>query len=137
MILSSQRRRLEDRRRSAFTLLEVLVVVAILVVLATVSSVYVFKYLDEAKRDKAYLQAKNLSKVCETYIVKHSDTDSLDQSNWQQKIAPLVDGGTEAFRDPWGGTFNMRQAQTDTNNIVIEVFTQHGDELITSLRKPQ
>ena len=37
--------------RSAFTLLEVLIVVAILVVLASVSSIYVFKFLHDAKVD--------------------------------------------------------------------------------------
>ena len=50
MVLSDYRRRVNERRRQGFTLLEVLVVVAILVVLASVSSVYVFGELENAKR---------------------------------------------------------------------------------------
>ena len=51
--------RLRRVPRAAFTLLEVLIVVAIIVVLAGVSSIYVFRYLEDAKEGaQAFLEKR-------------------------------------------------------------------------------
>jgi general secretion pathway protein G len=137
------RRKMARRERSAFTLLEVLVVVAILVVLASVASIYVFRYLDDAKKDKAYLQAKNIEKAAKAYITKQAtDPDLPDLTSVQQLIAPgngqkpFLEGGTEAIKDPWGQVYQIRQAQDDVGGATIEVFTTPPDgPPISSLRK--
>jgi general secretion pathway protein G len=89
--------------RAAFTLLEVLIVVAILVVLAGVGGVTYMKFLEEAKEDTAFSQIKNLEKVAQSVQIR--------QGNFPQTLAeltqPSADGGqpaleAEAIRDPWG-----------------------------------
>jgi general secretion pathway protein G len=97
MILAN-RRSAARRRRNAFTLLEVLVVVAILVILASVASIYVFQYLEESKRDKAYLDMKTWETAVKSYIVKNDDMPTdLTQ------VAQYVDGGLALLKTPWTG----------------------------------
>jgi general secretion pathway protein G len=71
--------KLRDHRataRGGFTLMELLVVVAILVVLAGAAVPMYMKYLDDAKRQMAWTNAKTLEKVCDTYKVKMGDYPS-------------------------------------------------------------
>jgi general secretion pathway protein G len=91
------------RRRSAFTLLEVLVVVAILVILASVGTISVIRYLDSAKADTATLQMQTLQKQCMAYYTQSG-------GQWPQSLNDLVnnpsgsmlEGGMQALIDPWG-----------------------------------
>ncbi len=59
--------------RSGFTLMELLVVVAILVVLAGAAVPIYMKHLDEAKKSMAWNNAKTLEGVCETFKIKNGD----------------------------------------------------------------
>lgn len=91
-------------RRPAFTLLEVLVVVAILVILASVGGVYFFRYLEDAKGDATLLKMKSLDNACKSYSVKNGGI-------WPQSLQeliqpadgnePFVDGGSEAIQSGW------------------------------------
>jgi general secretion pathway protein G len=87
--------------RSAFTLMEVLVVVAILVVLAGVGGVMYMRYLDEARENTAKIGIQELEKAVELYKLSYGDypgdlvtlTQPLDG-----KPAPLE---ARALLDPW------------------------------------
>jgi len=59
-------------RRTAFTLMEVLVVVAILVVLAGIG-IGVYRYLDDSKEKIALAGAKNLETAANSYKLDHGD----------------------------------------------------------------
>src|SRR3954454_11045383 len=59
--------------RGGFTLMELLVVVAILVVVAGAAVPLYMKYLDDAKRQMAWTNAKTLEKVADTYKIKNGD----------------------------------------------------------------
>jgi general secretion pathway protein G len=56
-------------RRAAFTLMEMLVVVAIIVVLAGVGTVTFIKQLENAKISATKIRAKEISSACEMYYV--------------------------------------------------------------------
>jgi len=93
-----------DRKRTprtAFTLMEVLVVVAILVVLAGIG-VAVFRYLDESKEKIAMMGAKNIEKAVEAYKLNNGDfPDNLQVLTQPEngKAAYLED---KDLLDPWG-----------------------------------
>jgi general secretion pathway protein G len=89
-------------QRAAFTLMEMLVVVAILVVLAGTGGVIYMRYLEDAKKDQARIQVRMLTQVCETYQVKYGD--------FPPSLAVLTQPGEDGSRpylepsalfDPW------------------------------------
>jgi general secretion pathway protein G len=92
--------------RSAFTLLEVLVVVAIIVVLAGVGTYYLLPRLGEAKEKVAVSNVKKLDDACGTFY--------LNNDRWPQSLQELAaaqpNGGkplatAEELKDPWGRDF--------------------------------
>jgi general secretion pathway protein G len=88
------------RRRPGFTLMEVLVVVAILVVLAGLG-IGVFYYLDSSKDRIALIQIRNLESAVDGYKALHGDyPESLDQLTMREgdKPAPL---SQQQLMDPW------------------------------------
>jgi general secretion pathway protein G len=89
--------------RGAFTLLEVLVVVAIIVMLAGVGGYYFLQRYEEAKLSRAKMDAQSLSEQAETYKLNNGDYPA----NIAALAAPQPNGGTalvppEAVNDPWG-----------------------------------
>lgn len=119
------RRALRYSRRSAFTLLEVLIVVAILVVLAGVSSIYVFRYLDDAKRDRVKADVRTLTTACEAYM-RNND------GNPPQSLAELVQPpdnrkpylpGPEALLDPWGKEYQYNPAGPRNRGLKPDIWT--------------
>ena len=78
-------------RRAAFTLIEVLVVVAILVILAGVGIVAYMRYLEDAKKTQAQLQCKSLAEACEAYYLNPQSGNTYPTS-WQDLLVPF--GGT-------------------------------------------
>jgi general secretion pathway protein G len=103
MILQ-QRRDHNRSARTGFTLMEVLVVVAILVVLAGIG-VGVFAYLESSKENACKLQIKNLETAVNNYKLQHgSFPDSL-------QVLTVPNEGKPAFlkrkdlNDPWNRPF--------------------------------
>jgi len=86
--------------------MEMLVVVAILVVLAGVGGYYYLRHLDEAKRDAARLQSKNLTEAVEAYYVKNGEYPAslavLTERDAEGN-KPYLD--VDALRTPWGSTY--------------------------------
>jgi general secretion pathway protein G len=92
--------------RHAFTLLEILVVVAIIVVLAGVGAFYLLPRGEEAKIKIAKSNIEALTHQCEIYAVDHNNQPP-------QTLAALVNPGDghaayvqeKALKDPWGSVF--------------------------------
>jgi general secretion pathway protein G len=120
MIVRQLRQRTRQVRR-AFTLMEILVVVAIIVVLAGIGGFYLMPQLDRAKDDSAKLQAKTIAEAVQTYYLHHNSTypgdltvltQADDENNGQAYMDP------EKIKDPWG-----KQYQLDTSGPEPVVFT--------------
>lgn len=114
------------RSRSAFTLLEVLVVVAILIVLASVAGIYVFGYLEDAKKDKATLDMQALTTAYESYMLKNGN----NPPEGLQALIPLMKQGEAALIDPWGNPYQYREVTTETGQFRVQFFTfAEGQEI--------
>jgi general secretion pathway protein G len=113
-----------SHRRAAFTLMEVLVVVAILVVLAGIG-IGVFYYLDTAKEKVAQSQIKNLEVAIESYRLLNDGQYPDDLNTLLEPIngkpAPL---SVEQITDPWQRPYKIdlqtRNPRTDKPLIYSE-----------------
>ena len=102
-------RRSAAPRRAAFTLLEVLVVLAIVVVMAGVSSVYVFRYLEDANKDAARMGMQAVEQAYNTAMLRNGG----NPPNYPADVIPYLTQGQAALQDPWGGTYQMTMVQTE------------------------
>jgi general secretion pathway protein G len=91
-------------RRAAFTLLEVLIVVAILVILASAASISLFRYLEDAKVGKAKTEMTTIVGAVKKYYSEQGSWP--DQGGLVQTIGPMIEGNQQ-LRDPWGGTYQL------------------------------
>ncbi len=106
LLTTLQNSRRKITRRAGFTLLEVLVVVAILVILAGAASIGVFQYLEKAKVGRAKNDMLTIKKVYETFYTQ--------QLRWPQdpsEVYPLLEQGQQAFQSPWPGVMYQVQLQ--------------------------
>ncbi len=90
-------------RRSAFTLLEILVVVAIIVVLAGVGGMYLLPQLERSKENAALSQVKGtLNTAVQTFYMQ----ESRYPNSLEELCQPTQSGGKallepDAILDPW------------------------------------
>lgn len=101
-------------RRAGFTLLEVLVVVAILVVLASVASIAIFRSLEDGKVAAAKSSMQAIEQAVKKYYLEHGE---WPPNNNLAAVAPLLEQGQAALVDPWGNPFTLQivpqQDETD------------------------
>jgi general secretion pathway protein G len=97
-----------------FTLMEMLVVLGIIALLATLVAPQVVRYLSKAKTDTAVIQIKNLQTAIELYFLDTGQypgadpglsalvSKPIDQENWN---GPYL-RSKEGLIDPWNRPFN-------------------------------
>ncbi len=113
-------------RRSAFTLLEVLVVVAILVILAGTAVVFIPQYLEDSKVSKAQLECKAWEDAVNKYYMQNG-ANGFPSSLQDQNVMQNIQDGQTKIKDPWG---NMYQLEIDTDPTTQLqtplVYTKHA-----------
>jgi general secretion pathway protein G len=92
-------------RRAGFTLMEVLVVVAILVVLMGTGGVVYMKYLDDAKKDVAKMGVTELDRAVQAWKVNPRNPGGDYPTDLQVLTQPQDDSPAvleaKALIDPW------------------------------------
>ena len=126
MKLRSQRRRLTPtsrRSRQGFTLLELLLVMAILVVLVSLSSFAYLSLQQSAYSKSANVEIQRLATACQMYKVSvgafpnklqdlHTRPSGLDQATWG---GAYIDSAN--ITDPWNRPY--KYTPNDGNNTVL------------------
>lgn len=112
------------RRRAGFTLLEMLIVVAIIVALAGVGGYFLMGALGTSQKDIARTQVKGaLTTAVSNYKIRHNDwPDTL------QQLTVKDDQGVrylepEAILDPWKKEYKYDKAGTKNNGERPDIWT--------------
>jgi general secretion pathway protein G len=125
--------KIERRRAEAgFTLLELLVVLAILGLLAAIVGPQVMRYLDSSKTQSARVQAKNVAAALNLFKLDASRYPTQEEGlnallkapanvpNWNGPYLPEAN----AIIDPWGRPYVMR---VPGEHGEVDVFTLGSD----------
>lgn len=99
--------------RSAFTIIEVIVIVTIIGIIAAVIAPRLFARIGQSKQTVAKSNANSLANAMKTFMIDHGKPESgstigilferpsgIDEAKWQ----PYVDN-KDAILDPWGREF--------------------------------
>ena len=110
------RQELKGRQRPGFTLMEMLIVVAIIVALASVGGYFLMGMLPQSQQDTAFLQTKVLTGACTAYATKHGGAypEQLDDLLKKDEAGngPYLES-MDALLDPWSTTGQPRRYQYD------------------------
>lgn len=117
-------------RRTAFTLMEVLVVVAILVVLAGVGGVIYMRIQEDAERDLAGLKINDIETALQSYHRQYKTYPAslTELAQPQDASRPYID--VDALIDPWGQPYVMSyppQNQRNVNRDVPDIYSAGPD----------
>jgi general secretion pathway protein G len=122
-------RSLSASRRAAFTLVEVLVVVAIVVILASVGTIATLKFLADAKIDNARMSAMTIVEAAKAYELKNPDGVDFTQTG-PEVLVPFLDKGSNGLLDPWGQPYRITYVDSGDNigNRRVFVYTVSPDD---------
>lgn len=122
------RRRTEDRAlrhaaRPAFTLLEILVVVAIIVVLASLGTAFLLPQLEGAKDKAAKIKAVEIGQAAQRFYVNNE--------RWPASVQELTQPGPdgkammpeEGILDPWGKPYTFDANGPNHQGAAPDVYT--------------
>jgi len=129
MIQTVRRSSAAGSRRSAFTLLEVLVVMAILVIIAGAGAFGAFKAMDSAKRREAQIKMEKVASAVQIYQVTYGQfpDDIMALVNQSPDgTAPTLAGGPAAVTDPWNAPFAF-QIMDDNQGSTRVLVTCQGN----------
>ncbi len=115
-----------SRLRPAFTLVEVLVVMVILVIIAGAATFAVFGNLEKARVQEAKIKAQKIEQAALTYYTINSEypTDpSLLINRGADGSDPLLVGGQPAILDPWGQPYTMQISQDNFGSTRVIVIS--------------
>ena len=120
--MNNKENRFAEAARRGFTLVELLVVVAILGILGTIAIQNVTGHIAKTRITAAEAGVRALQEACTTYYIQHKKLPtSLDQLI--EGDEPILDGGEGALYDPWD---NKYEIETKGKKIIIKSAGEDG-----------
>ena len=129
-------------RRIAFTLVEMMIVVAIIVVLAGAATYYMAGSIDEGNKAKAAADVKAITDACTAYKAQHS-------GQWPTSLTDLCTKDSNGYGpylswknpedqlSPWGSPYVMDPAGANNQGLQPDVYAQipNGGRVVNWSRK--
>ena len=104
--MNKERNKFVEAARRGFTLVELLVVVAILGILGTIAMQSVTGHIAKTRITAAEAGVRSIQEACTTYYIQHKKMPtSLDQLI--EGDEPILDGGEGALYDPWDTKYEL------------------------------
>lgn len=115
--------------RHGFTLMEILVVVAIILILAGLGGYYLIGQLKESRKSAAKIQIKALSEGCKNYFMQHNEQWPPDLGSLRkrdQSGGPYLESNDALF-DPWGNQFQYNAAGSRNEGLKPDIWCVSPD----------
>ena len=121
--MSNERNKFAEAAKRGFTLVELLVVVAILGILGTIAIQGMTGHIAKTRIKAAEAGVRSLLGACTTYDTQHRKLpSSLDQLI--EGDEPIIEGGEGALYDPWDNKYEL---ETKGKKIIIKSAGEDGE----------
>jgi len=108
--------------------MEMLIVVAIIVMLAGLGSVYLFNVFADSKKSAARVQATTIGKACDLFKLKHDAPPQRLEDLFQNDGVggPYLDD-VSILKDPWGRPYQYDPSGSHHGGLKTDVWSVGPD----------
>lgn len=111
--MNEETKMVEQSARAGFTLIEIIIAIAIVGIMAAVAVPNINKYIKRARISACQQLIQTAAQATTTYSLDHSGKVPDSQDAWVEALTggddPEMEGGPDALNDPWGNPLHYER----------------------------